>query len=312
MGEFFDSVPDAEVVHAGSNRGFAGGVNLGLARAEGHVLLLNSDTLVPDGWLERLEHALVEADDIGMVGPMSNCVSGGQHIEGLSFDSMDEINAFALELAQRNQGELREVARLVGFCLLIRDSVVQELGAFDESYGIGNFEDDDYCLRAVRAGYRLCVAEDAFVFHYGHRTFFGMGVTHERWKGLIEENERRFFEKWDVLPEERLDAARHSKRLNEEAKRAIRQGDLTQAVRRLKQAIDAFPLLEANYNDLGVALWEMGEKGRAVEFFERAVRLNPEYTEARDNLREAADALGREVEAQASPEEGKPNGHHHP
>ncbi|MEA3365964.1 MAG: glycosyltransferase, partial [Candidatus Hydrogenedentes bacterium] len=78
VSEFFDSVPGATVVHSDANLGFAGGVNLGFDHADGHVLLLNSDTLVPKGWLGILQHALLEEDDIGMVGPMSNCVSGPQ------------------------------------------------------------------------------------------------------------------------------------------------------------------------------------------------------------------------------------------
>ena len=117
-------------------------------------MLLNSDTLTPKGWLDRLLAALNQADDIAMVGPMSNCVSGSQQIDGLTFDSMDAINIYASTLAESHHGHLRETARLVGFCLLIRDRVVQELGPLDEQYGIGNYEDDDYCMRAMRAGYR--------------------------------------------------------------------------------------------------------------------------------------------------------------
>ena len=99
-----------------------------------------------------------------MVGPRSNCVSGGQQIDGLEFASMTEVEAFSQDLAQRCQGRVRDTDRLVAFCVLIRDEVRQRAGGLDERYGLGNFEDDDYCLRVRQAGYRLCVAEDAFVF----------------------------------------------------------------------------------------------------------------------------------------------------
>ena len=297
VGDLFDATPGAEVVHSETNQGFAGGVNLGLERAEGHVLLLNSDTLVPEGWLERLERVLDEAGDVGLVGPMSNYVSGTQLIEGLTFNSLEEINAYSRDLARRDAGKRRDVARLVGFCLLIRDRVVRELGGFDEGYGTGNFEDDDYCLRALRAGYRLVVAEDAFVFHYGSRTFLGMGITGDSWDGLIEENQRWFEKKWDVSPEERCDAAQESKRLNGEAHKAVERGELTEALRLLKNAIEAFPLLESNFNDLGAVLWELGECDRAFDQFVRAVQLKPGYAEARANLRDVGEALGRSEEA---------------
>ena len=293
VAEFFDSVPNAVVVHAAENRGFAGGVNLGLERAEGHVLLLNSDTIVPRGWLERLVTALVSDPRIGMVGPMSNCVSGSQQIDGLILSSFDEINAFADEHARAHAGKLRDVARLVGFCLLIRAETAAAIGRFDETYGVGNFEDDDYCLRVLRAGYRLCVAEDAFVFHFGGRTFLGMGVVDDAWRDLISRNEKIFHEKWTVRPEVRNDAVQQSREYNRRAAAAIEAGDYLEAIRHYANAIRIAPAYDLNYNDLGVALWRLGAHERAFDQFVRALRLNPENDDARENLRIAAQALGR-------------------
>ncbi len=287
VGDFFDAIPGACVIHAGSNKGFSGGVNLGLAYAEGHVVLLNSDTLVPEGWLERLTAALECSSNIGMVGPMSNCVSGPQLIEGLSFDSLDAINAYARDLAERRQGALTETDRLVGFCLMIRDTVVRDVGLFDEAFGIGNFEDDDYCVRVRAAGYKLCIAEDAFVFHYGSRTFLGMGITDAAWRDLIDTNEDLFRRKWNAAPPDRTSAEADSRQLNATAKRAFEAGNLKQAVRLYSKAIETFPLLDTNYNDLGAVLWNMGEHERARHYFECAIRLNPANTEARENLRDA-------------------------
>ncbi len=293
VAEFFDAVPDAVVVHAGENRGFAGGVNLGLQHAEGHILLLNSDTIVPRGWLERLVTALESDPHIGMVGPMSNCVSGSQQIDGLVLSDLEEINACADERALTHAGKLRDVARLVGFCLLIRAETAAAVGRFDETYGVGNFEDDDYCLRVLRAGYRLCVAEDAFVFHYGGRTFLGMGIVDDAWRDLIARNEKTFHEKWSVRPEERSDVVQQSREYNRRAAAALNEGDYVEAIRQYKAAIEVAPAYDLNYNDLGVALWRMGEHARAYDQFTRALRLNPENADARENLRIAAHALGR-------------------
>ncbi len=292
VAEYFDSQADAVVIHAETNLGFAGGVNLGIARAEGHVLLLNSDTLVPRGWLGRLEAALEQSEDIGIVGPMSNYVSGTQQIDGLSFGSLEEINTYADSLAQEKPGSLRDVARLVGFCMLIRDRVVRDVGTFDEAYGIGNFEDDDYCLRTLRAGYRLCVAEDSFVFHYGNRTFAGMGIVDGEWKGLIEENQALFERKWAAAPHERSDALQQSRQLNRAAQDAMAQGNTPEALRLLGKAVEVAPGHEVNHNDLGAVLWGMGEFERAEECFRRALRINPGYAEAKDNLLQAAAAQG--------------------
>ncbi len=273
VGEYFDSVPGATVIHAEKNLGFAGGVNLGLAHAEGHVLLLNNDTLVPMGWLGRLANALESAENIGMVGPRSNCVSGDQQIDGLSFASMDEINAFADEWAVRNAGRLRDVSRLVGFCLLIRREAFETVGLFDESFGIGNYEDDDYGCRVMDAGYRLCIAEEAFVFHFGSRTFHGMGMTDEEWRALMESNRRFFVSKRRKAGDDRPEASRASLSLNRQAAQAVIEGDDLAALRHLKSAIERDPRMAVNYRDLAALLRKMGMHEKASEYLELAARM---------------------------------------
>jgi glycosyltransferase involved in cell wall biosynthesis len=297
VAEYFDSVPGACVAHADRNLGFAGGINLGLARAEGHALLLNSDTIVPKRWLRRLLDALNRGDDIGAVGPLSNHAPGGEQAEEVEADSWDAINAHADALARRRAGKMRETARLVAFCMLIRDRVWQDVGLLDERFGIGTFEDGDYCLRIIQAGYRLCIAEDCFVYHYGNRTFIGMGLVGEAFETLIAENERRLHEKWGAFAIEHSEAALQSRQYQEDARRAMEAGDLLAALRMLKEAIAAFPLSASCYDDLGVLLARLGQAGAAFDQFVRAVRLDPDCSGAAQHLLDAAMELGREDEA---------------
>lgn len=298
VAELFDAVPGATVVHAPENLGFAKGINLGLAHAEGHALLLNSDTLLPAGWLEPMLAALERDAAIGIVGPRSNCVSGAQQIDGLEFSDMESINRYAAELRMAQAGRTRDVARLVGFCMLIRDTVWRALGGMEEAFGIGNFEDDDYCIRVLRAGYRLCIAEDAFVFHYGSRTFLGMGITDEAWSNLLRRNEQVFADKWDVRPEERNDAVQQARQLLREAAALAEGGDFTEALSRCAEAQRLAPVFDQVYNDLGAILWSMGARDDAVRQFARALKLNPGSADARANHRAACAVMGR------NPEEG--------
>lgn len=296
VGEFFDAVPGAIVVHTGENLGFAGGINRGLAHCDGHAVLLNSDTLVPRGWLGRLVRALEADEYLGMIGPMSNCVSGEQLIEGLAFDTLDAVSAYADALHAQHGDAVRDTARLVGFCLLVRDRVLRDVGTLDERFGIGNFEDDDYGLRVLRAGYRLGIAEGAFVFHYGSRTFAGMGLVDDAWRDLIARNESLFVSKWQGTANLRDEDALRSRAHNRAARAAADAGDDAEALRCLKAAIEACPQLAENHNDLGVVLWRMGEQTRGHAAFARAVRLDPAFAAARDNLRDASAALGLEME----------------
>ena len=299
VAELFDAMEGAVVVHNATNLGFAKAVNQGLERASGHPLLLNSDTLLPYGWLERLEDALFSADDLGAVGPMTNCAPGPQQIDGLELASWNAINAEAERLARERAGVRTDAYRLVGFCMLIRDAVAREIGPFDERFGTGNFEDDDYCLRIVRSGRRLCIAEDCFVYHYGGRTFAGMGMTPEDFSGLISANQQQLREKWGAQAAEHSEAAHQSRRINREARQAAEQGDAAGAIRLFKQAVELFPTLAVNHNDLGVILWGMGEKERAYAAFARAVELDPAFPDAQANLLQAAKESGREPEARA-------------
>jgi GT2 family glycosyltransferase len=293
VGEYFESIATAIVVHTGENLGFPAGVNRGLAHADGHVLLLNSDTIVPRGWLTRLVAALESHPRIGAVGPMTNHVSGPQLIPGVEPGSMEAINRFANERYASYRGQLAEIDRLVGFCLLIRDEAFSTAGLFDESFGIGNFEDDDYCIRIRKAGYRVCVAEDCFVFHYGSRTFRAMGIHGNAYNDLINRNEDIYRRKWGLTEGDTSHTEQIAAQLVGTGRDAAKAGATAEALRAYTEAIATCPVYDPAYNDLGVLLWGIGKHERAYDCFARAALLNPDNADAVANLRDAADALGK-------------------
>ena len=191
--EYLRGFPGVRLIVNETNRGFPAAANQGMSVATGNqVLLLNNDVVVTTGWLLRLLRALHSDPAIGLVGPCSNFVSGPQQVE-TRYDSLADLDGFAWDWGGAHEGVRVDVNRLVGFCLLIRRQVVEAIGLLDEQFGVGCFEDDDYCLRAVKAGYRAVIAGDAFVHHFGGRTFVGSGVDSG---ALMRENERRYRAKW--------------------------------------------------------------------------------------------------------------------
>lgn len=191
--EYLRSLADAQVVWNDQNRGFPAAVNQGIRLSTGkQIVLLNNDCVVTTGWLGRMLRALESDPQIGLVGPCSNCVSGQQQVR-VVYDELEGLDGFAWDWGKAHD-QMREVTdRLVGFCLLIRREVVDAIGLLDERFGLGCFEDDDYCLRALQAGYRAVIARDAFVHHSGGRTFAAIGIDFD---ALMQSNEKLFREKW--------------------------------------------------------------------------------------------------------------------
>jgi GT2 family glycosyltransferase len=186
------------------NEGFPKGCNQGAAVSSGDFLLfLNNDTVVTPGWLGKMLKVFIEKENVGLVGPVSNYVSGYfQRISVDYKDTEDDLERFAERHARINSGLVREVYRLAGFCLLAKKSVLDHVGLFDERFGIGTYEDDDLCLRVSEAGYKLYVALDVFIHHEGHATFAktdGLDMN-----AIMAENWQIANEKWGFNLSERI------------------------------------------------------------------------------------------------------------
>lgn len=186
--KYLDSIPETRVIRNSENRGFAPAANQGIAAATGdQILLLNNDTIVTTGWLTGLLEALCDRDDTGLVGPVSNNVSGPQQIP-VTYADLAALDGFAWD--QRRNRQLITTDRLVGFCLLMKRTVLDRIGALDERFAIGCFEDDDFCRRAIAAGFTCVIARHVFVHHHGSVTFRGaeldfgdiMRKNHERYQ----------------------------------------------------------------------------------------------------------------------------------
>ncbi|MFB5762020.1 glycosyltransferase family 2 protein [Paenibacillus medicaginis] len=168
--DYLRAQPDVTLIENGENKGFAKGCNQGYARSNGdYIMFLNNDTIVASNWMSNLLRTLNEDPRAGAVGPVTNYSSGHQQIN-VSYSNIEELDDFAKQHREAHAGMYTEVRRLVGFCLLTRRAVLEEVGLFDEIYGLGNYEDDDLSLRMIRSGYGLRVVLDSFIHHHGHAT----------------------------------------------------------------------------------------------------------------------------------------------
>lgn len=157
------------------NIGFVATVNKALEfEPRCDVVLLNADTIVYGDWLDRiLEHAQTHPD-AATITPFSN------NATICSYPQANQENFLALECSREqldlyaracNVGRTTRIPTGVGFCFYMRRSVIDQIGAFDAIFGRGYGEENDFCMRALKAGYKNLLANDIFVYHSGKVSF---------------------------------------------------------------------------------------------------------------------------------------------
>jgi hypothetical protein len=162
--------PEVRLVCNDRNLGFPAANNQALPLAEGrYILLLNPDTVVPPGSLERLVLFMDQNPHCGVCGPVL-------------VDAKGEVAAeirrpspwrWLLQALRLQRFYLRPVRggpaeAVSGSCLAFRRCLAAEVGELDE--GLFWAEDVDFCLRAARAGYGIAVVPDCRVTHIGGRS----------------------------------------------------------------------------------------------------------------------------------------------
>ncbi len=183
------------VIENEQNEGFAFACNQGIAAAKGeHIVFLNNDVAVTERWLTRMLAFSSLDRRLGLVGPRSNRASGPQQVDELKYDDLQAMERVAARYCTRHQGDYSLQTRLVGLCLLVTRDVIETIGGFDPCFFPGNLEDDDFCLRAVRAGFQPAIVDDVFVHHAQSATFKGEKIDYARtlfdnWRWFCDKHE---------------------------------------------------------------------------------------------------------------------------
>lgn len=196
--EWLRKQEDIVLVENTENTGFPKGCNIGIEAAdcENDIFLLNNDTLMVDNALFWLRMGLYESDEVGTAGSVSNYCGNMQQVAG-NIRETDKLMKYGFMNNVPMEFPYEEKLFLIGFALLIKREVYNIVGKLDERFTPGNFEDNDYGLRVLQAGYKNVLCRNSFIIHFGSKTFKKSANTYN---DIMQVNAGKFKEKWDIDP----------------------------------------------------------------------------------------------------------------
>lgn len=166
---------NVSVIENLENLGFIGTVNKGMRLNDRDVVLLNSDTITTDRWLDKLHKTAYSEQNIATVTPLSNSATILSYPETLIDNELPEgltahtINAICGKV---NAGLIVDLPTAHGFCMFIKRKTLFDIGLFNkEKFGQGYAEENDFCMRAASKGWRNVASCDTFVQHIGSVSF---------------------------------------------------------------------------------------------------------------------------------------------
>jgi GT2 family glycosyltransferase/predicted HAD superfamily hydrolase len=302
LGEYELLYDNIRVIYSKINLGFPSAVNqlLCICKKE-FFIILNNDIIVTDKMVEKLVEVAESDSKIGMVGPISNEVSGLQKDNNAKYSTIEEMHKYAAEVREKNKDQILHFPRIAFLCTLIKREVIDKIGGLDERFSPGNYEDDDYCLRAQLAGFKTVIAKDVFIHHYGSKSFKADGGN--KYAELLEINKQKFIDKWGVTPDELWLQNKPIKphqiiypintnlftQYYERAKVNIADNEYQLAIESLKNAVSAYKSngnIESaiQYPDLlniaGNISLVCNDLISAKEYFEEELKTNPDSSSA--------------------------------
>lgn len=191
-----------------SNLGFSAGNNVGLRAATGeYLVVLNNDTYVTPGWVRGMVRHLRRNPKAGLIGPVTNNIGNEARIE-IHYATMGEMIERAGDYTRRHPGVSFGMTTAAFFCVMMTRHAYETVGPMDEDFGVGFFEDDDYCRRLSLNGFEVRCADDVFVHHHLSASFNKLKADTKQ--VLFEKNKAIYEKKWGPwVPHVYRDRASH-------------------------------------------------------------------------------------------------------
>lgn len=157
------------------NLGFVKTVNKGMKYSSNDVILLNSDTIVTDYWIDRLVEKGYSNPYIATVTPYTNngtICSIPKFLNDNNIPDGYTANEYANLIERISIRKFIEIPTAVGFCMFIKREVLEKIGYFDEeNFSKGYGEENEFCMRAKYKGYIHVICDNCFIQHKGSMSF---------------------------------------------------------------------------------------------------------------------------------------------
>lgn len=166
----------AIVFHNDNNKGFSNNINIGIDQSETNdVILLNSDTVVTERWVEKIVECAYSDEAIGTVTPLSNNATLCSVPEFCVENELPEYLTVDQAGTIVERCSLKKYPRITvahGFCMFIKREVIDTIGYFDaKTFKLGYGEENDFCNRVEQAGYHHVMCDDTYIYHSGTKSF---------------------------------------------------------------------------------------------------------------------------------------------
>lgn len=195
------------LIHHETNAGYLSSVNEAISATRSQIcLLLNSDAMLSPGACERLRAGFASDDRIGVITAVSTWANWTK----IPFPAGANYLDLQDYVPNADAGSIADIGNASGFFFAVRRSLFSELGLFDKAYNPGYWEEADFCMLAMKAGYRVTVDLQLYIYHHGWGSFQQSGrdehmarnrhVFMARWQGPYAELERRWRNGNPVMP----------------------------------------------------------------------------------------------------------------
>lgn len=177
------------LIEHSTNLGYLKSVNEGINARNGEiVILLNSDATLSPGALERIRKGFDSDPKIGVISAVSTWANWTR----IPFPSGTNRNNLVDLVREFGEEDLAEIGNASGFFFAVRRKLYEELGVFDEVYSPGYWEEADFCMKAIQAGYKVMVDRKLYIFHHGWGSFQKNGRDEN-----MNKNKSIFMNRWE-------------------------------------------------------------------------------------------------------------------